>query len=380
MKRMHPKRLGYSWLMLVILLLAACQGPALNEAPDVSTPLITDADFAAAELELALDITPVTMTDAGDVPDGVESVLPDVIESVDDGDLTSQAVLAGASGYLAYSRFDHLSGRYQLWLANQKTDAKTLVYTGSNFIWDVTVTLDGNTLFFTSSSANSSGLFQYDLYRLVVSTSKLTRLTNTQNSDELAVSVSANGKTLVWEGDNPFNAGKRAIFIRQYGSSGFSDSVLTSSASQTSPTVSGDGNYIAFRRYASGKYRLLLYNKTNASYKTVFTSRDYFYAPSPSNGGKKVAWANDDNIAPTNQVRVKDIATGNTKIVLTDSNYIPLVHFTADGNYLAFAAYRNVNEFDVILPIYTKDLTTGKVARAVPGSTAADIYDLFWQK
>ncbi len=378
-------------LTAATMLLAACSSPQAIPSPDEMAPLFTDSDIASAELDLPDTIEAITASDVGVMPDGAEK---------DEGALSPQAVLPNSGGYLVYARFNHLNAKYEIWRANQTSDAKTLIYSGLKHISDVALSLDGNSFFFTAvaedntlSSLNGDSTLlpartissnQYELYKFVASTKKLTRLTKTYGS-ETSVSVSANGRTVVWEGVDPLSVDRRAIFIREFSTGGASDSVfvLTSSDYQGNPMVSSDGKFIAFIRTASGKNRVMLYNKLNKTYSQVASSSQTLYSPSPGNG-KKVAWIDSYLDSSSNtykyRVRVKNLSSGSVTTAVTEDYYILTAHLPANGDFLSWLAYRLTSGGDSTYPVFTKNLSTNQVATAVAGSTAARLDDIFWQR
>ncbi len=115
--------------LALTLVLGACSTPDDLTPPTFegrSNALITDADLDDALLQVAATEIEVEGVETGSVPDGAE------VNSSTDAQLSSQAVLPGATGYITYIRV--LSGTtktWQLWLSNQSTDRSTLVYQGN---------------------------------------------------------------------------------------------------------------------------------------------------------------------------------------------------------------------------------------------------------
>lgn len=390
---MRQEGVGYWRLVLlvlaVLLVLGACSSPSSTLLPSEAAPLLTDVDIDAAELELAESEEVLTPTDAGTVPDGEEVDLSEV-----DEELSSQAVLSGVSGYIAYIRNDpNNSNPWQLWLANQSNDKRTQVYAGKRQINSVAVSLDGNSVVFAMKVRPKSS--NYEVYRLTVSSKGLKRLTNTSAS-EWGVSMSANGRTLVWS--DSFEVRDRwgddiwvtRILLRNYNASlsSFTQRVIKRFEDWGEGpwlqglSVSGDGNYIAyalnFDDYGAAVY---LYNKlANSRVEVTYSERNDLGSPSVSSGGTKVAWVAYLNALDYSykgdEIRVKEISTGKvTKALATGKNGIRHSHMTADGKFLTYSRLQNGS-----YNIWTRNISTGKAARAVSSSKPINNYGPHWQK
>jgi outer membrane protein assembly factor BamB len=352
-------------LILVLLLLAACTGP-LSEAPmGDEPPLLTDADIGSAALELAGHVEALLGSEAGEVPDGPESELPEA--GAEDG-VTSQAVLPNAGGYLAYVRHDPTGDLpWQLWLANQASGKKTAVYGGVRAIESVAVSLDGSRLVFTMLLEAGN----YEVYRSDLRAGTVSRLTRTAYA-ERNVSMSADARTLVWEGTSP--QGRRAVFIRDYRAGG-QERMLEARAAQVQPSVSSDGNLVALVRLRAGDSKIMLYDRAANSYVSVFTGGHTLMHPSSSNDGGKVAWLERrSEQGRADRVRVKTIASGALSSVVSSRDGVRHPHLTADGRFLSYGLKREGSWH-----VYAVDLTTGQRVRAARAPAGADLYAAFWQ-
>lgn len=357
-------------LAAVFLLLAACAGPSSEVPPgpeETAVALFTDSDIDGAVPEVAESTEELVGTDEGDAPEGEELDLPGSEDA-----LTTQAVLPGASGFIAYIRHDPSSATpWQLWQANQVTDAKTQVYAGAREIDSVAVTSDGKTFVVAMKRSTSSS--DFEVYRLTLGSTSLTRLTVT-DTPEKNVSMSADGSTLAWIGVNAAT-GKRTVFMRVYSGASFTDTILSSTVNQVEASVSGDGNFIALVRQLSGKNQVMRYSRTANSYLTVASSDvtiARFRHPSPSNGGTKVAWLEVRSTGQ--QVRVKTISSGATANVVSAAS-IEHPHLTADGNFLTYGLLQN-NSWRVL----TRNLSTAQVATAVSSASPVNNYAPYWQQ
>jgi len=289
--------------------------------------------------------------------------------------ISSQAVLPGVGGYISYIRIvKGASTTWQLWLANQVTDQKTMVYQLNRAITSTTVNQAGTTLFFTARTA--AGSSNYDVYRLTLNNSAVTRLTST-TAAEKDVSVSANGLTLVWGGVNS-STGKLAVFMRTYNSTSYSQKVLgISTGDQFEPTVSGDGAYIAFIRRTSST-QVLRFCKSDSTYRVVSTPSTgvYVKSPSVSNGGLKVAWGEDKKTTKSSVIKVKTISSGAVVNAGSSTSRIQHPHLASDGAYITYSALSNGT-----VNVSTKNLSTGAIARTTTDtSTSITSIGAFWQK
>lgn len=393
------------------LLLAACStaSPSLTELKGAEeVALFTDADIDGAVLELAERVEELHAVEESTLPDGVESELPDSLEG--EGELTTQAVLPGASGYIAYVRHNpNQNNPWQLWLSNQSNDAKTKVYQGKREIQSVAVNLSGNRLIFAMKQTTDPDS-NFVVYGLNLKYNSVSRFTSTAY-DVKNVSMSASGRTMAWQRTSPAN--KPEIVIRKYSGSGvtFSESTMAQSAptgytnlGQLEPSVSGNGKYIVFIRHLKKNfhgdawyYQVVRYDVLNKSLLVVAnskalsssTARSPFNHPSVSDSGGKVAWlehtfrsVKNGLVHSSGQVKIKETTSGNITNAVsvglvhpTPQQTIEHPHLTADARFLSYG--RKVNGS---WRVFTKNLSSGQVVQAVGGSSPVNNYAMFWQK
>lgn len=362
----------FALLALLVLLLAACSqtlDPTSNLAQP-SNALITDADIDHATLEVARREIAVSGSDVGAIPDGAHTELPNF-----DAQLSSQAVQPGVGGYITYVRIVRgTSNIWQLWVSNQSTDQSTLVYEGNRSINSTTINLAGDTLFFTAQV--TAGSTNFEVYKLTLSNNAITRLTNTTTAEGDA-SVSANGQTVAWGGINS-STRKRAVFLRSYSGTSFSQKILgVSGGNQYEPTVSGDGAYVALIRQTT-KIQVMRFRKSNSSYLVVATPSTSVYvrAPSVSNSGAKVAWGEENKSTGSTAVKVKTISGGSVLTAGSSTGPIRHPHLSSDGAYLTYVLPYNGSD-----NVSTKNLSTGQVARLTSdASSSITNAQAFWQK
>ncbi len=364
------RRFGAPLALTLTLLLAACSTPDDLALEQPSAALITDADIDHASLELTQTEIAVRGVEEGSVPDGAQIELSD-----SESQLSSQAVLPGVGGYVTYVRVvGGTSPHWQVYLANQSNDQKTLVYEGSRTITSATVNLAGTTLYFVAQSAPGSS--NNEVYRYTLSNRALTSLTNT-STVEADVSTSASGQTVVWSGSNS-STSKRAVYVRDYSGTSFTQKVLSlSTANQSEPSVSGDGAYVAFIRQASS-VQVIRFRKSDNTYLTVSTPSTSVTvrAPSVSNGGLKVAWGEDTKSTQASAIKVKTISGGSILTAGSSSSRIRHPHLASDGAYVTYAVTAG-GAFNVS----TKNLSNGQIAR-LTSDTVSSITntEAFWQK
>jgi hypothetical protein len=367
---LHPRRTWALSALALTLVLAACSTPEDLNLEQPSSALITDGDIDRASLELARTEIDVRGVDEGSVPDGAQVNLPDA-----EGQLSSQAVLPDVGGYVTYVRVVRGSSTtWQIYLSNQSNDQKTLVYEGSRTITSATVNLAGDTLYFVAQAA--AGSSNYEVYRYTPSNRALTSLTSTSTA-EADVSTSASGQTVVWSGINS-STGKRAVYVRDYGGTSFTQKMLAiSTANQSEPTVSGDGAYVAFVRQASST-QVMRFRKSDSTYLTVSTPSTSVYvrAPSVSNGGLKVAWGEDTKSTQASAIKVKTISSGSILNAGSSSSRIRHPHLASDGAYVTYAV-----TYGGTFNVSTKNLSNGQIARLTSDtSTSITNTEAFWQK
>ncbi|MDQ3461332.1 MAG: hypothetical protein M3498_18875, partial [Deinococcota bacterium] len=363
-------------LTLLLALIAGCgtQDNILetDHSKETAAMLFTDADINAAELELADSIAELTGTEtldiASEAPEVVEEFTLD--ESSTEDEFSTQAVLPGAGGYIAFIRHNPNCNncQWQLYLADQSDDKKSGLLASGREIDSIAVSLDGNTVVFAMKDPDDKN---FEIYRMIVNTKSITRLTTT-GYDEKNVSMSANGNTLVWEGSNA--AGKRAVFIRTYSGATFTESILSVSSDQLQPSVSSNGRYIALVRPTATAHHVLRYDRTSNSYMTAFKRTNVLKHPSISDDGALVAGL--VKLAERDRVLLRNVTTKTTKALVSHSSGIEHPHITADGKFLAYSILQSGS-----WQVFTINLTTGQTAQAV--STAAPINSFhapYWQK
>ena len=359
-----------SWRILVVLvavcsLIAACsRWLPPQPVEDDPAALFDDRDIEQAASLFASELGMIDGVEGGVVPEGEESALTEP-----ESDIAPQAVLADAGGYIVYVRHDPGSSTpWQVYLADQVTNVRTRIYKGTREIQSVAISLDGNRI--VMAMQVTAGSSNFEVYALTRSTGAVTRLTNTSHP-ETNVSVSASGATIVWEGRSA--AGQRAIILRQESGTSFTESALSSTYEQFQPSMSGNGAYVAFIRHVSSEYHVMRYQLQSSAYLTVTKSSNHLEHPSVSNDGNKVAWL--EHRSTDDRARVRTISAASTVTAVSSSSGIQHPHLTSDGAFITYGRLRSDS-----WNIYTKNLSTGKVARTAGSSLPRHEYTPYWQK
>jgi hypothetical protein len=307
-----------------------------------------------------------------------------------DEELSSQAVLPGASGKLYYAAHNPTAADpYRIFRQDQTNGNPVLVYSGVKEIQSVAGTLDGSTVIMSMRETSSSSS-DFEIYR-ITSTTTATQLT-TNSFDDTNVSISRGSTqlglfayTMAWETQVSCNISqgcntKRAIRVRSTNGLSSSDSIVSfGSGDLTQPTLSGNGQYVAYIRKTSSNDRVDLYKFSPSTNTTIATNgsgliKPSFSDPSVSDDGTKVVYLSKLFIFPNTSYRIRLNTSGVTTTIVSG---VPMSHphLTADGNWLTYAkqvngAYR----------IVTRSLVTNFEVDSTAPVAPRNHYAPFWQK
>lgn len=326
--------------------------------------------FRAGWLALVLAL-PAGCTDA-----------PVVVPTGPDGALSReilpQAILEGASGTIAYIRYEPgAKDAWEIWCVDAQTEERTRAYTSRQEIESVAVNPTCTTLVFSMRASNSPRS-DFDVYRRDLNQrgNSLSRSTKTRY-DETNVSVSADGNIIVWEGEHE---GERSLFGDINGDG--TDDIIVATGPGRQPSVSSDGNFIAFVHPESGEYRVMLYDIRAGTSREVARSRSPLAHPSSSNGGAKVAYLEHD--AEWDRVWVKDMNDGTTTAVVEASKEDPAAkvlnhpHLAPDGEFLVYVFVEP--ETDGVTPkIFAHGISNHFQAAIDAAVTPAGLFAPYWQ-
>ena len=364
-------------LLLLLGLLGACtRAPEpVAQTPREDAALFGDHDIDAAILTPPDVLTTLEGTELEELAGLTET---DEITAFT-GEVDANAVLPNAYGTVAFIRNNpNLSANpWMVYLMDQATDTTTLVYGGQREIQSVATTADGNTLL-VAMRRTSDPAADFEVYRITISTSTVERLTTT-TYHESNVSMSADGSVLVWEGQD--GAGRRAVFIRD----GASQTLLASTLVQKEPSVSSNGQFIAFiRTLASGNPRAVRYDRNTNTYQVVWGQEAPIELshPSTSDDGTRITVLEyrPTGTAPTPRQLVRYLNTAaNTwtnavAAQLTDGPRINHPHLARDGDHLTYA-WRQGSTWN----IFTRRLSSNDTQRIAASSSPVNNYAPYWQ-
>ena len=339
-----------------LVLLGGCfQAKPPTGTGDNGNSLFTIKDLDTARITSILSEAAIQATDLNNTEVNLEGgKAPD--ES--NGDIAPQAVLPSVSGYLAYYREN--GSTYEIWVANQKDDSKTNVYSSNYPIQSVAVSGDGKWV--TASIKNATGFNDVYLFDLMGKTTA--NLTNSSSKNELDVSISFDASKIVFT--RPSTGGLNRITICAYSS--FSNSctfsTLAASVEQTQASISGNSNYIALvRKVSNSENRVLLYNVITKTYTTVFTANVELSDPSPSDDGNSVMFLKDEKATTGKYVSiVKNLSTNQLSNLLS-SPTLDHPHLTADAMYFSYDTAVTGQQ-----RVFTRNISTSTKATAAGGT------------
>jgi uncharacterized delta-60 repeat protein len=358
-------RVRFVTIVFVLFFLVACSSskPSLQPEPS-EQPLFTDADLDNATIQ---KLTTASVEVASEVNTTNGAEVDNSADSVETGDITAQAVLPGATGVIAYIRYTPTATNpYNIILFDQATDVRTVVYSGKREIDSVAVDSLGTKVVF-SSRQTTALTTDFEVYQLVLNPKTVTTLTN-NTSDDTNVSMSGDAGTIAWEGLSSTTATRQVQWLDTAISTLNS---LNSSTNDTMPSVSGDGDYLAFiRTPTSGPNVVQVYQLSTSTLTNVYSNNAVKRHPSVSDTGRKVAWTEVGTT--TTRVYVKDTATGVRTSVVANTGGVEHAHLRKDGRFLTYGLLQNGK-----WQLYTRNLTTNTAVKGV-GSTTADAKGMFW--
>jgi hypothetical protein len=363
---MRRTLLLFGVFVLGLVLLAGCFRVKEPSSTDQNeSALFTNNELDQAKATTILSELELQGNDLDNIEENIEGA--EAPEEMG-GDLEAQATLPSVDGYLAYYRENGSS--YQVWVANQKDDSKTNIYSSSYPIQSVAVNGDGKWV--AASIQNASGYF--DVYLFDLNSKTVINLTKTNNKSELDVSITVDASKIVFS--RPSSSGLNRINICDYDI--FRDtcvlSVLNVTNEQTQASVSGNGRYISLiRKLPTTQNRVLLYDVSSKTYTTVITLSKPVSHPSPSNDGNSVMFLRDDTATTGKYVAVvKDLSTNQLANELSSAT-LGHPHLTADASYFAYDAQVSGRQ-----RVFTRNISTDAKASAAGGTW--NYRGGYWQK
>ncbi len=371
------------WFLLLILALIACSQKSEEPSPTLPTeqpvenvlppaadsPEITeeaaffnDFDVDQATEELATTELSITATEI-ELPEGTE------VDQSSQEELGTQTVLLNAIGWIVYIKRDPTAANlWKVYLHNQKSDRKRLVYKGQRAIDSVAVDASGDN-FVLAMRQRANNTSDFEIYRYKRSTNNLTRITSNTIPDT-NVSLSADNKIVVWEGEDN---GRRAIKIRDYQNNNFTQKTLSRRGrNYIQPSVSGDGDFVAFiHKISASDRRVMLYDRNAVSNTQLNSTERVRSHPSPSDEGKEVAWLQNSS-----HIVLRDLQANTSTRVVRSGTKLGHPHIASDGNSLTYTKENANGNAEV----YAKNLTTKQVVRTAGATGAVNNYAPFWQQ
>ena len=356
-----------SIVALVVFLMACGQQdlPVATATPDdtaiedsLEEALFSDADIDAALDEIFSLDEDIDVGDPDVIPDGEETELPDSEA------LSTQATLAGATGYIYYIQHNPNSRvPWRIYRHDQATNRRALLYATTREIQSIAGSANGQ-IFTFAMRERASSRSDFEVYRATVSPKRITRLSNNK-IDDLDVSMSANARRIAWQTER---AGKAILRYITYEATGIRGKYVVSSVPLVEPTLSGNGKYLAFIQQQVTN-RVMLHN-IGVNFRVVTSSRLALHDPSPSDNGRYVAWLQQGSPM---LVKVKDLSTNRIRVVARAST-IEHPHLKPDGRWLTYGTlYRNS------LDVYSKNLGTGATSRVTASRNPVNHYGMYWQ-
>jgi Tol biopolymer transport system component len=320
-------------------------------------PLFDDGDIDAA----------TTDTGTTEVLEGIDDPTPspeptETVETPNGGEITTQAVLAGAKGFVVYiwNNPADATRPWRVYRHDTVADTTTFVYGGLRQVTSVATDGTGSTLV-VAMKETTDVTSDFEVYQIILTPQTVTQLT-TNTGNEANVSMSGNGNFYVWEGDGA-TAGIRNIFLRNNSVTPATTTALSPTTNQNQPSISNDGRYITLTRRAASNndYVIYLYNRTANTYTLITRNANPIEHPSVSNYAEKLVWLQRE---PTrNRLLMRNLLTNVQTQIISVPEQLDHPHISADGLYLTYA-----RQTGSVLNIYTRDLTTNQQVRAVASS------------
>lgn len=384
---MKKHRLITIVLLLVACLLAAC---GQNSQAPISLleekPLLTDADFDKAQLQLGGEVKELVGIEEGMALAGQDlPALADVTS-----ELSAQAVLPNVSGAVYYlsSQFV-LSSQcpnnklYKVYRHDQHTDKVAKLLETCREIQSVAGGLDNidgqnNSVVISMHQwvTPPSGVKNdFEIFLITfsdVGTPGIFQLTS-DDVDNIHVSITANRSRIVYE--EPFNS-KATVIIRKLQGlpASYNKLILGNTFPQAQPALSTDGQFLVLlRKPVGGSQSIQRYTLATNSYLTVAGGVDItndFEYPSVSADGQKVLFLNRNGATQSQLIRLKNLTTGITQTVASGVS-IRHPFLAADGRFMAYEESSKIK---------TKDLLTGQVQALTNGLGLIFYGSPMWQQ
>lgn len=287
-------------------------------------------------------------------------------------------MLPNASGVVFYiGRSQIISDfPYRIYRHDQQSDQRASIYSDFRQIQSVAGSMDGDPITSRGSvvvSMRETTNPRSDLEIFLITFDEFGRPAIFQltfdSFDNTNVSVSGDRSRIVY---NQPSSGKDTVVLRtRTGFASYNSVILSATHPQRHASISINGQYITFvRDWSDGIDHIMKYTIATNSYLWVATSRAISEYPSISSDGQKVMWLEHGQNGYRDAVRLKNLTTGTTQIVLRET-FTAHPFMTADGRFMTYQEGRN---------IMTKDLITGQVQALTQSLTLLiTYYSPTWQ-
>lgn len=361
-------------VLCLLVLLVACQQSIPYESDLLESSLLDDSRLDWA-IDASSESVDLDLLDHLSIPSSINQL--DKSVATDLTDLSTQAVLADAKGYVYYVLNNPAVTRrpWQIIRHNQQDNSKTVIYAGKRSIQSIGGSVDGDAIAFIAKE-NLKPESDFEVYLYIISTDLLLRLTRNR-IDEADVSLSSDALVVAWQGFG--SSHQKAIYIRTYASDygSFSQKRLQNRYDQHQPSLTGDGLGVVYVR-TSNLDRLIYTLISNGQSSILHLSSPYtIISPSASDQAKKVLWGElipSRSANPAHELHLLDLMTATATLLLNDFNGIEHPHITRDGLWATYGLMRSGR-----WEVFTRDLIHNSQAKLSSSRGNSNNFGMNWQ-
>jgi hypothetical protein len=372
--RLNPLRLVHLSLVRLLLILSGCTQKATQVTPIDNKALFDDNSLRNAR---PISISSEAELKGLDLNNDTQATELPYDETEADSQLSAQAVLAGAKGFVALYRKSGTT--YQIRVYNQTNNAVIPVYSGTQEVQSVAVNAAGNRVVASMKNPSSN---KFDIYLFQLDNGGTSfQLTTTNGLDETNVSITRSGNKIAWERRTSSTNTLIRPFICTYNATTHSCALtsITNTVSQIQPSLSANGLYLAFVRVLSGptRYEVVRYRFSDSSYTIIeaSTSTDVFADPSIDDTGSKIMYLWKRSTPATNFIRIRNFLTNTIVTELSTTNTLEHPFITADGQFTTYSQL-NTGPNPDRMQVKTRNITSNVIATQDTGSF--DYFQPFW--
>lgn len=213
----------------------------------------------------------------------------------------------------------------------------------------------------------------YEIYEYDPSRSEPLKQLTHNDTDDVDVTVSSNGQTMVYQ--QRLDDGRQALSITYFDEYyQYPAKTLASASPFVQPTLSANGRWLVFVQLRSSYFALMRYDILQNKYTEVraVPRRKRLYHPSISNDGNIVGWSENRK---QNRYLVKDLSTGVITQVLNNEEGIEHGRLSSDGKMLVYSV--NSDSDSKVLTTDLNSLETTQIGET--GSAASRYLSAVWQ-